>query len=288
MRYQSAADFRTALETRLVNQSREEGVDLQRLRKRVVFERMLSRLERAQPGRWVLKGGIALEVRLRERARSTRDLDLALREDVRDGETVRDDLIEALIADPDGDGFGFEVGEARALGADTAGRPGWRFSIRCSLAGRLFDRVRVDVVARVDETARTERLPLPGSLSFAELPTGEVEVVSTDQHFAEKLHALTRVYGDRPSSRTRDLVDIAIIIEEGLVSPESVMPAVEEVFDSRGTHPPPAEISDPPVGWKADYGEMAAELEIASRSMEEATVLLRDFWLKALATTRGR
>ncbi|MGH2725096.1 MAG: nucleotidyl transferase AbiEii/AbiGii toxin family protein [Actinomycetota bacterium] len=288
MRYQSAADFRTALEARLATQAREEGIDLQRLRKRVVFERMLVRLEKAQPGRWVLKGGVALEVRLRERARATRDLDLALREDARDGDGVRDGLIEALIADPDGDGFTFEVSPAQALRADTAGRPGWRFSVRCSLAGRVFDQVRVDVVARLDETDRTERLPLPGSLSFAQIPTGDVEVVSPAQHFAEKLHALTRTYGDRPSSRTRDLVDLAILIEERLVTTEAISPAVEGVFGSRGTHPVPVEIPDPPAGWKEDYAGMAEELDIDAKTIDDAMHLVRQFWSKALASTPRR
>jgi predicted nucleotidyltransferase component of viral defense system len=288
MRYRTAADFRMALETRLADQARGLGLDAQRLRKRVVFERMLVRLENAQPGRWILKGGIALEVRLRERARATRDLDLAMRGNPQDGETVRDDLIEALIADADGDGFVFEVGEAKPLQADMAGRPGWRFSVRCSLAGRFFDQVRVDVVSRVDETANTERIALPGSLSFADVPAGEVEVVSPAQHFAEKLHALTRSYGDRPSSRTRDLVDLAILIEEGLVSPDSVMTAAEEAFDSRGTHPLPVEIPDPPAGWKTAYAAMASELEITASSVDEAMALLREFWEKALATKSGR
>lgn len=249
---------------------------------------MLVRLERAQPGRWVVKGGIALEVRLRERARATRDLDLALREHARDGETVRDDLIEALIEDPDGDGFTFEVGAAQPLRADMAGRPGWRFSIPCSLAGRIFDQVRADVVARIEEADRTERLPLPGSLDFAELPTADVEVVSPTQHFAEKLHALTRTYGDRPSSRTRDLVDLAILIEEVLVTPQSVTPAVEEVFGSRGTHAVPEEIPDPPTAWKDTYAGLAEDLDIDARTMDEAMVLLREFWEMARATTPRR
>ena len=40
------------------------------------FERLLVRLELGAPGRWVVKGGMALEMRLGDRARSTRDLDL--------------------------------------------------------------------------------------------------------------------------------------------------------------------------------------------------------------------
>jgi len=58
----------------------------------------------------VLKGGVALEVRLKERARATRNLDLAIREDVVAGEEVRDLLIDALAVDVDGDGFSFQVG----------------------------------------------------------------------------------------------------------------------------------------------------------------------------------
>ena len=44
MRYASAAAFRTALEQRLLNQSRETGTSLVRLRKTVVFDRLLARL----------------------------------------------------------------------------------------------------------------------------------------------------------------------------------------------------------------------------------------------------
>jgi len=35
-----------------------------RLRKRIVFERLLARLVVHAPGEWVLKGGFALELRL--------------------------------------------------------------------------------------------------------------------------------------------------------------------------------------------------------------------------------
>src|SRR5713226_5769624 len=76
MAYESPAALRQALETRLGNRSRETGIDLERLRRRAAFERLLVRLELGAPHRWVVKGGMALEIRLGDRARSTRDLDL--------------------------------------------------------------------------------------------------------------------------------------------------------------------------------------------------------------------
>lgn len=88
MPYKNPAALRTALEVRLRNEAREQGVNLDRLRRRAVFERLLIRLEVTGPGIWVLKGGTALEVRWRERARTTKDLDLALRERPADGEAL--------------------------------------------------------------------------------------------------------------------------------------------------------------------------------------------------------
>jgi hypothetical protein len=53
MRYASPAAFRTGLEARLPSQSRADGVDLGRLRRRVVFERLLARLARGSDAGWV-------------------------------------------------------------------------------------------------------------------------------------------------------------------------------------------------------------------------------------------
>ena len=73
MRYASAAAFRQALETRLVEQSRTSGRAHVRLRKEVVFDRLLARLLAAAPDRWLLKGALALDYRFGDRARTTRD-----------------------------------------------------------------------------------------------------------------------------------------------------------------------------------------------------------------------
>ncbi len=79
MTYQTLGAFRQALEQRLLSLSRETATDLNRLRRRVVFERILIRLVSVQPGMWVVKGGMAVELRLGDSARMTKDLDLNLR-----------------------------------------------------------------------------------------------------------------------------------------------------------------------------------------------------------------
>ena len=75
--YATAAAFRVALEARLKTTERTEGIDLQRLRRQVSFDRLLARLFSEQNAPWLLKGGYAMELRLRT-ARTTKDIDLSL------------------------------------------------------------------------------------------------------------------------------------------------------------------------------------------------------------------
>ena len=118
MRYRTAAAFRTALEQRLLAHSRMTGLGLARLRKLVAFERLLARLLATAPDRWILKGGLALDFRLRDRTRTTIDMDLARQDD----EAAADaDFRSAQAADL-GDYFTFEIARTGLLNdADVAG-----------------------------------------------------------------------------------------------------------------------------------------------------------------------
>ena len=75
--YNSGAALRTALEERLKRVSREEAVDLQRLRRQVAFDRFLGRFFRYAQTDWVLKGGYAMELRFHT-ARATKDVDFTV------------------------------------------------------------------------------------------------------------------------------------------------------------------------------------------------------------------
>ncbi len=77
-RYQTAVALRRALEDRLAVLAKADKVDLQQLRRRVAFDRFLCRLFQSADAPWLLKGGYAMELRIRA-ARTTRDIDLALR-----------------------------------------------------------------------------------------------------------------------------------------------------------------------------------------------------------------
>jgi hypothetical protein len=292
--YGTPAAFRMALEARLANRARaseggakitgDSGVDLNRLRRRVVFERLLVRLDDAQPDGWVLKGGMALELRWHDRARATRDLDLATRVPTSDAAGLRTVLAKTLERDPNGDWFQFLLGAARTLTADTAGRPGWRFPVQANLAGRQFAQVTIDVVVRPEEIGGTERVPLPGVLAFAGIPPASFEIVDRDQHFAEKLHALTQTYGDRANTRTRDLVDLLMLLEDGLLPTGELRASVEHVFAVRGTHAVPADLPNPPPDWQHTYPALAADLNLNANTIDLAMEELRAFWILVRST----
>ncbi len=278
MTYESPRALRTALEHRLLITSRDTGVALDRLRRRVLFERIVARLHTAEPGLWVLKGGMALEVRLSDAARSTKDIDVGLRETVADAADLHDRLIACLSVDPVGDRFVFEVGEPDQLRGDGGGHVTWRAAVAATLADKPFGAIKLDVSPRAHELHQTERLPMPNSLHFAGIPTTQIEIVDVHRHAAEKFHAMTRDYGDRENSRVRDLLDLVILIEHGMLTPGAVAIAARAVWIERDAAEPPREMPPFPSSWPERYERLADEYDVDAQSFSKAVALVRGLW----------
>lgn len=276
MTYATPAALRKGLEARLQNRSQETGVSLDRLRRRVVFERVIARLQRAEPGRWVLKGGMALEVRLGDEARLTKDIDLGLRDQVLEGEELHVRLIEALSIDLDGDGFELEAGRPERLQEE--GPTTWRVRVAAVMAGRLFGSVKLDVSPRPHELDATETVVIESSLDFANVPTTTIEIVDVHRHAAEKLHAMLRDHGDRENTRVRDLVDVVILLEHDQLEPHVLAGAVVRVWQERDGVAPPGSFPDLPAAWPDRYAAIVAELDLSARSFTDAVDRVDRLW----------
>jgi hypothetical protein len=271
MRYRTATAFRVALEHRLLAHSRETGLDLARLRKLVAFERLLARLLTAASDRWILKGGLALDFRLGDRARATVDMDLGRHDDEAG---ASEDFDVASRADL-GDYFEFDIVRTALLDeADVAGAV--RYRVRASLAGRRFEEFVVDVgfSAAIDAP---DQIMGPDLLAFADLPTIQVPTFPLPAHVAEKVHAYTRRYGpdQRPSTRVKDLVDLVLLAGLRSFSAGELRVALDRTFTSRTTHLLPGALPEPPTTWAEPYRRMAQPLSI--------TVELRDGYQAAAA-----
>lgn len=274
------AAWRSSLEARLRNTSERTGVDVGRLRRHLVFQRMLARL--AVDERWVLKGGFALEVRFSLASRTTKDLDLVVLGEI-EGTQLQGLLDEALDREVDDDQFTFSVSTPRPINSDQAGNPGWRLTVVAKLAARDFEQVAVDVVARSEEIAGAiSTLPVEPLLAGVDLEVVRMPAVDLAQQAAEKFHALARRYaGDRPSSRVKDLVDLVLLAESGLVAAQQLGIRLWHVYAVRDGSPPPSVLPDPPAAWLVTYAALARELDLEAVDVESAMALVSRLYAEA-------
>lgn len=282
MRYKTDTDLRKALEERLRQRAEEEGEPLLRLRKRVVFERCMVRLQKDENSPWVLKGGFALELRMGNRARMTKDVDLTIDMGFFDNRPASlSELTEKLRVDlqsVDEDRFVFIIPEGREEELPAQGVKSYRFSVETRLDGRIFETIRVDVGVGDPLIQPLDELPGSNILSFADIARPRIRATSPAQHLAEKVHALTRPYDDRINTRVKNLGDIMLLMDKNLPQQETVKNAVEEIFSSRQSHAIPRHIETPPGTWASSYSVMATELNLTQTTIESATSRLNDYW----------
>jgi hypothetical protein len=263
---------------------------LQRLRRRVAFDRLLARLFVQTDPPWLLKGGYALELRLEDRARSTLDLDMsvpdperlqsptAAGEDVSYAHTVYEYLQQAAERDFN-DGFEFLISQPKE---ERTGAPGGgvRCSVEARLAGRTFAQFHLDIGlgdAVLDQPDWVERGSL---LSFVGIPAARVAIYPVAQQFAEKIHTYTFPWQDRDNTRVKDLADLVLLVESGLLEPDRVKRALKATFETRGTHPLPERLPTPPTDWVEPYAALAQELGLPALTLQEAYTYLDDYWQK--------
>lgn len=272
-----------SLNHRLRNLAAEEGVDVLRLRNRLLFQRILHRL--SGDDRWVLKGGFALETRLWLDSRATKDLDLARRgADVPGADRLLELLDSALDRDT-GDGFHFSARTPRQVRAEDELPTTWRVVIDAHVGASEFGSATLDVVTASelgsDEVEPLVVVPVLGGEEFTVL------AVDINRHAAEKLHAYSRVYAhDRPSSRVKDLVDLTLLAERGLLDSTVLGARLAAVFDERDGREPPDDLEPPPAQWADAFAAMSVALGLPTTDSAAAHLLVREHYLRALATLR--
>ncbi len=259
MRYATPAAFRAALDQRLKTEAERTGLAVGRLRKRVAFELFLRRLVAVAPGRWVLKGAFALDLRLDVATRTTKDIDLG-----------RDDSADAAIEDITaaqeldlGDFFSFFATRTDAFD-DTDDFAAIRFHVRAELAGRTFEQFIVDIGLSDPVTGTPDTIRTSDLLSFAEIEPVELPAVPLAQHVAEKVHAYTRRYGEnqQASTRPKDLVDILLIASAEGIDAGALRDALTRTFEQRARQPLPDSLPPPPGDWARPFGRLAKDVSL--------------------------
>ena len=260
--YTTAGAFRGALEERLKRAALIEQIDLNRLRRRVSFDRLLARLFREEPAPWVLKGGYALELRFKD-ARSTVDIDLTLQRVVAatsaggDTNQVVRKMPQRAADFPLGDWFEFTIGPP-VMDLTAAPYGGARYPVEARMDQRTFARFHLDAGIGDVVMQPLETIVCRDWLGFAGIESSQVRMITREQQFAEKIHAYT-LPRNAANSRVKDLVDLALLIGSGGLDKQRILDALRLTFERRGTHDLPAGLVPPPTDWQAPFQALAEE-----------------------------
>jgi hypothetical protein len=147
-----------------------------------------------------------------------------------------------------------------------------------TLAGREYGRFHVDVGVGPTSSAPPERLVGDDLLGFAGITPAEMLLVPREVQFAEKLHAYTRPWDDRENTRTKDLVDLLLLIDLGLTDQQALQQALQQAFADRPDQAPPRTLSPPPESWRDAFAALAEEVGLAQTDLEAAFARLASFW----------
>lgn len=212
---------------------------------------------------FVIKGGVALEMRLRDRARATTDIDLIV--EVGDAE----DMVVALRDALEGgyQGFSFRVKDAPYPMEDGS----IRTQVVLEYRERGWGTVQVDLSPREGHRLEREEVA-PLDLGFFGLEPAEgLSCLSVRYHLAHKIHGMTKPgTEERPNDRVRDLLDVFLL--RSLVADEElsdIREACVEVFEVRGEHDWPPELR-PPEFWEEEFEASAERLGLGITAFDEA------------------
>jgi hypothetical protein len=237
-------------------------------------------LERVHDGTgataFVLKGGVALELRLRLRARATKDFDTMFREQF--GEMV--ETLDAALEQPYGD-FSF----ARRGAIVELGGKAKRIEVRVQYRGKPWATVQMEVSGGDGQAIEAEQIPATDLSELGLDGPAFIHCLSARFQIAQKIHAVTSPpRAERPNDRYRDLVDLWLLRELG-TDLWLLRQACEEVFFRRGMHSWPPELQVP-EHWADPFARMAREVGLPTQDVEEAAGALRTFIADIAAAAR--
>lgn len=285
-RYANPGALRQAIADHLRHLARSRpGTQLADLQRQFAYDRLLTRVFGVEPDVWVLKGATALLARLAGAARHTLDIDLYRNEAPLDAAEAA--LRAAASADL-GDYFRFTLEPGRRI---AEGRATLRVPVTVYLGATEFARFHVDLVSGVlmtsepDEVLPLVPIDLPGIVSV------HYRAYPVVDHIADKVCALVETHPRtgrpaQPSTRYRDLADLAVIARTQSVGAAAVRTALTSESSRRGIELPTAFSAPDAPGWRTGYARVARDVPgLAERDLEAALATVKRFLDPVLGET---
>jgi Nucleotidyl transferase AbiEii toxin, Type IV TA system len=251
----------------------QEELSQSRIRRAVSFMLVALPLDRSldEEGMplFLIKGGVSMELRLKMRARMTKDLDTVYRGAF---ENWLSSLDEALAHDIDD--FSYSRDEpVKIRGTNT-----FRVNVIIDFKGRRWGKVQLEVApVEVEDVLDIDRVEPFDIGQFGLEAPGQISVVGLPYLIAQKLHACTEVFDGEENERVHDLMDLLLVRD--LLEPTDlvrVREACSAIFANRAKQVWPAELVVYP-SWAATFKTMAEDEGFPLNDVEEAASRLRDF-----------
>jgi Nucleotidyl transferase AbiEii toxin, Type IV TA system len=220
-----------------------------------------------------------MELRLKMRARTTRDLDTVYRGTFEHWLGSLDEALEEDIDD-----FSYSRDEPiRIRGTDT-----FRVNVAIDYKGKRWGKVQLEVApVEVEDVLDIDRVEPFDIGQFGLESPGQISVVGLPYLIAQKLHACTEVFDGQENERVHDLMDL--LLARDLLEAASlgrVREACEAIFANRAKHSWPPELVVYP-GWAETYRAIAEEEGLPVDDVEDAASQVRAFIEEVDAAGRG-
>jgi Nucleotidyl transferase AbiEii toxin, Type IV TA system len=263
----------SVLQAWVATAARQQDIVPLRLQRQISFMVISAILDRVRDENndplFIVKGGVAMELRLHLQARTSKDFDAVFRESF-------DQMLERLgeaLDQPFG-GFTLRRGEPEPIGPAHS----LRIDLKLSYKGRSWSTVQLEVSPSEGQLAREiDRVAAFDLAPFGLEGPNDVPCVATRYQIAQKLHACTEVFDDGPENgRFRDLLDLLLL--RGLVEDVAlahVRGACVEVFDVRRKHSWPPQLTVPD-SWAGPFERLAKESQFAITDVEDAAARVRE------------
>lgn len=263
------------LQSRITAYARENGLTVKRLNQRVFTEAMFGLLERAQRlgiiPMYLVKGGMALELRFGVRARASGDLDLGIVA----GDNILVEIFDRVLAV----GFHDFTFERNAEPERLENVATYRLKVRIAYRGRAFGTLSVDLNEASYETATT--IQQTGLLTALGLP-GPLNVPLLDPYLqmAHKFHGATEPNRtDYVNRRHRDLLDVLVMRSDPQFALDlhHLRSVLIEEFARRPHHTRWPPLFTLPDAWRGELTRDALSIEFGTSDPDELARRFQSF-----------
>lgn len=256
------------LERLVAHYAQLTGLAPVRVRRWISVMVLLGALDRSRESDplFLLKGGVAIELRVGGGARATKDVDLVFFGDTnRLGEILDEDLGEPYSV------FSFERKEVETRGEGLFRQ----VDVKLLFRGRSWATLKLEIAkpdSRETDGEEVEAIPIG---EFGIEGPRMVRCLSLRYQIAQKLHAVTQRFEKGENERFRDLIDL-IICRDLVTNLGEVREACIDTFDARNLHawPPTLQVPD---SWAEPYTALAEEMDFPVTDVGDAADQAREF-----------